>query len=80
MTEREIVSGLVSGRLGLVDVRGVEPYHFADLRLAWCFSHAREFLVLGARPTPERIVRVFELCDMDTTDLREELQQLLAEG
>lgn len=77
MTEHEIVAGLLSGRLTLREIADIKPVTFESKRLAWCLAIAREFVALGAKPTVDRMVRLFEMLELDTTGLREELEGML---
>lgn len=56
--ERNIVAGMLSGKIRLRDVKSRSCDDFADEHMRTAFAIAASWLECGARPSPERLILV----------------------
>ncbi|MGK3995148.1 hypothetical protein [Sorangium sp. So ce1024] len=79
-TERELVAGLLSGRLKPRDTRGYDVLQFQDRTMQRLFFAVETLRLHGYSPTTPRILVGFAALKWDATGVAELVEQLRGEG
>jgi hypothetical protein len=80
VTEREVVAGILSGRLTPRDTRIVDVLRFEDRTMQQLFFAVETLLLHGYAATTRRILVCFDALRWDPTGVAELVEQLRTEG
>lgn len=78
--ERELISGMLQGRLTPRDTRNIDPYTFGDETLMRCFVIVEACLDSDAAPVPSRIAAGFEIMGWPTAGVADLIASLSLEA
>ena len=80
MNEREIVAGLLSGRITLTDTRGITVDHFEDPTMRRIYFAVETLIANGYMTTTPRILVGFDACGWPIDGVAELVDRMRVEG
>lgn len=80
MTERELVAGLLSGRLRPKDTANVDIHAFNDRALQRCFFAVETLRLNGFTPNTARVLVAFDEAKWPIDGIAELVDQMRSEG